>query len=65
LIRKGTSLEGVGLQELYLNNNSQKHPTLYDCLVSGEAAQFPSLIQKPPTESFSVIPASYEMMLAE
>jgi chromosome partitioning protein len=62
---QGHLTEGVGLQERYLNNNPQKQPTLYDCLVSGKAAQFPSLIHQPPAESFSVIPASYEMMLVE
>jgi chromosome partitioning protein len=62
---QGHLTEGVGLQELYLNNDSHKSPTLYECLMSGEAEQFPSLIQKPPAEAFSVIPANYEMMLAE
>src|SRR5919106_281347 len=58
---QGHLTEGVSLQELYLNNQ----PTLYDCLVNGQVKQFPALIHQPPAEAFAVIPASYEMMLAE
>lgn len=60
---QGHLTEGVGLQECYLNAK----PTLYDALVSKEPVALSRLIQ-PQTkayEPFAVIPASYQLMLAE
>src|SRR5215204_6009159 len=58
---QGHLTEGVGFQDLYLDH----HPTLHDCLVGDGTVQIEQLIQKHPVEPFSVIPSSYELMLAE
>src|SRR5215216_8128788 len=60
---QGHLTEGVGLQECYLNS----HPTLYDALTSKEPVRLDSLIQRQTKEHepFAVIPASYQLMLAE
>jgi chromosome partitioning protein len=58
---QGHLTEGVGFQDLYLD----QHPTLHDCLVGDGKVQIEQLIQKHPVEPFSVIPSSYELMLAE
>ncbi len=60
---QGHLTEGVGLQECYLNT----HPTLYDALTSKELVKLAPLIQRQTRahEPFAVIPASYQLMLAE
>jgi chromosome partitioning protein len=60
---QGHLTEGVGLQECYLNT----HPTLYDALTSKEPVPVAKLIQRRTKahEPFAVIPATYQLMLAE
>lgn len=59
---QGHLTEGVGLQERYLHASS----TLYAGLVGSKgSATLTELIQHHPGEGFDVIPASYELMLAE
>ncbi|HEX2173173.1 MAG TPA: ParA family protein [Dehalococcoidia bacterium] len=58
---QGHLSEGVGLQDLYL----QESPTLYEALVGAKGVGLTELIQRPPAESFDVIPSNYQMMLAE
>jgi chromosome partitioning protein len=58
---QGHLTEGVGFQQVYLESN----PTLYDCLVGNKGAKFQDLIKRHPAEPFSVIPSSYQLMLAE
>src|SRR5437868_5470875 len=60
---QGHLTEGVGLQECYLNSEL----TLYDALTSKEAVRVESLIQRQTKahEPFAVIPATYQLMLAE
>ena len=53
--------EGVGLQDVYLNATR----TLYDSLIGTEDGKLATLLEKHPTEPFSVIPSSYALMLAE
>jgi chromosome partitioning protein len=60
---QGHLTEGVGLQESYLNG----HPSLYEALVSKEPVSLEALIQRDSKahEGFAVIPATYQLMLAE
>jgi chromosome partitioning protein len=58
---QGHLTEGVGFQQLYLEGN----PTIYDCLVGNKGAKLQDLIQQHRSEPYSVIPASYQLMLAE
>src|SRR5215204_976195 len=59
---QGHLTEGVGLKELYLENN----PNLFDALASDRKTPTPEqLIHKPPSEPFLVIPSHYQLMLAE
>lgn len=58
---QGHLTEGVGLQEVYLTGS----PSLYDCLVGSKGCTLTELIRKHPSERFSVIPATYQLMLAE
>jgi len=59
---QGHLTEGVGMQEIYLHAQQ----TLYNGLVGAKGAgTINDLIQRHPTENFAVIPASYELMLAE
>jgi chromosome partitioning protein len=60
---QGHLTEGVGLQECYLD----AQPTLYDALTSKEPVRVADLIQRGTSagEPFHVIPASYQLMLAE
>jgi chromosome partitioning protein len=60
---QGHLTEGVGLQECYL----EARPTLYDALTSKEAVPLGTLIQRPTKtrEPLAVIPATYQLMLAE
>ncbi len=60
---QGHLTEGVGLQESYLD----AQPTLYDALTSKEPVQIASLVQyrTEAHEPFAVIPATYQLMLAE
>src|SRR3954452_14902531 len=58
---QGHLTEGVGLQQLYL----EAAHTLYSGLVAHKRTALAALIHKPPREPFSVIPATYELMLAE
>ena len=60
---QGHLTEGVGLQECYLNAEL----TLYDALTSKQTVKVAALIQ-PHTKShepFAIIPATYQLMLAE
>src|SRR5688572_30199242 len=59
---QGHMTEGVGFQKHYL----EASPTLYDSLVGGsKGVALTKLVLNHPHEPYSVIPASYEMMLAE
>jgi chromosome partitioning protein len=58
---QGHLTEGVGMQELYLEDT----PSLYDSLVGKEPPALAALIHQHPTEPFAVIPSTYQMMLAE
>jgi chromosome partitioning protein len=59
---QGHLTEGVGLQEAYLSDG----PSLYDCLVgTNKGVKVTALIQKHAVEPFHVIPATYQLMLAE
>jgi chromosome partitioning protein len=58
---QGHLTEGVGFQDSYLNDTH----TLYDCLVGNKGTRLTDLIHKNPREPFSVIPSTYELMLAE
>jgi chromosome partitioning protein len=60
---QGHLTEGVGLQECYLD----AQPTLYDALTSKEPVRLAALVHRrtKEREPFAVIPASYQLMLAE
>jgi chromosome partitioning protein len=58
---QGHLTEGVGFQELYLSEKE----TLYNGLVGEKETTLDRLIHQHPKEPFSVIPATYELMLAE
>lgn len=58
---QGHLTEGVGMQELYLE---QQH-TLFGGLVGNKGTSLADLIHQHPNEPFAVIPSSYELMLAE
>src|SRR5581483_9168145 len=59
---QGHLTEGVGLQEQYLGDG----PSLYECLVgNGKTLKFSGLVRKHATEPYSVVPATYQLMLAE
>jgi chromosome partitioning protein len=58
---QGHLTEGVGFQDSYLNDTH----TLYDCLVGNKGTLLTDLIHSNPREPFSVIPSTYELMLAE
>jgi chromosome partitioning protein len=60
---QGHLTEGVGLQESYLNGQ----PSLYEALVSKEPVSLATLIQRDTRahEPLAVIPATYQLMLAE
>lgn len=58
---QGHLTEGVGLQQLYLEDK----PTLYDSLVGKAPPPLTGLIHQHPREPFSVIPSSYQLMLAD
>ncbi len=60
---QGHLTEGVGLQECYLN--AQR--TLHDALISKESLRLDQIIQRQTraSEPLHVIPASYQLMLAE
>ena len=58
---QGHLTEGVGFQDSYLNDTH----TLYDCLVGNKGTRLTDLIHQNPREPFSVIPSTYELMLAE
>src|SRR5437016_1046439 len=59
---QGHLTEGVGFQDLYLREDE---PTIHNALVDPKGPKLPSLIHKHPHEPFSVIPASFQLMLAE
>lgn len=58
---QGHLTEGVGLQEAYLGGT----PSIYDCLVEHKGTKLDDLIHENREEHFSVIPATYQLMLAE
>src|SRR5829696_4960529 len=59
---QGHLTEGVGFQELYLKDG----PSLHECLVgNGKGVKLGDLIRKHASEPYSVIPATYQLMLAE
>lgn len=58
---QGHLTEGVGLQESYLRDD----PNIFHCLVGTKAPPIEKLIHHLPEEPFSVIPSSYQLMLAE
>lgn len=59
---QGHLTEGVGLQEAYLSEGS----SLYDCLVNtGHKVAIADLIKPHAREPYHVIPATFQLMLAE
>jgi chromosome partitioning protein len=61
---QGHLTEGVGLQEAYLGGT----PSIYDCLVEtkgNKGTKIEDLIHENKAEGFAVIPATYQLMLAE
>src|SRR3954452_4859947 len=58
---QGHLTEGVGMQDLYLKDG----PSLYQCLIGNKGATLSELIHQHPTDRFAVIPATYQLMLAE
>src|SRR5215203_1782485 len=60
---QGHLTEGIGLQECYL----EAEPTLFDALTSKEPVPLTALVQRRTKEHepFHVIPATYQLMLAE
>jgi chromosome partitioning protein len=58
---QGHLTEGLGLQDLYLADT----PTMYDSLVGKEPPSLNALIHQHPKEPFSVIPSSYQLILAD
>src|SRR6476620_6586247 len=58
---QGHLTEGVGLEELYLQDKS----SIYEGLINAKQANLTQLIHKHTSEPFSVIPATYKLMLAE
>src|SRR5947199_8851385 len=58
---QGHLTEGVGFPQLYLEGS----PSIFDCLVGNKGAKVEDLIQRHRTEPYAVIPASYQLMLAE
>src|SRR5215212_6648120 len=58
---QGHLTEGVGFQDIYLGES----PSLHDCLLGKGGVKLRDLIRRPPSESFAVIPASFQLMLAE
>jgi chromosome partitioning protein len=58
---QGHLTEGVGMGELYLTATT----TLYGMLVGKNSASLEALIHHNDDEQFDVIPATYELMLAE
>jgi chromosome partitioning protein len=58
---QGHLTEGVGLQDSYLGDG----PSIYDCLVGSGDTRIDDFIHENAAEHFSVIPATYQLMLAE
>jgi chromosome partitioning protein len=60
---QGHLTEGMGLQACYLD----ARPTLFDALINNESIPLATLIQRPTEgrERLAVIPATYQLMLAE
>ncbi len=58
---QGHLTEGVGMQDLYLKDG----PSLYQCLIGNKGATLSELIHPHATDGFAVIPATYQLMLAE
>lgn len=58
---QGHLTEGVGMQDLYLHDS----PTLYDALLGNKGIKLLDLIHKSQQEPFSVVPSSYQLMLAD
>jgi chromosome partitioning protein len=58
---QGHLTEGVGFQEIYLGES----PSLHDCLLGKGGVKLRDLIRRHPSEAFAVIPASFQLMLAE
>ncbi len=58
---QGHLTEGVGLGRHYLENEN----TLYSALVGKRPPTVEALIRESPTDRFHIIPASYELTLAE
>jgi len=58
---QGHLTEGVGMAELYLRDE----PSLYQCLIANKGGKLSELIHRHSKDRFSVIPATYQLMLAE
>jgi chromosome partitioning protein len=58
---QGHLTEGVGMQELYL----EETPGLYEGLLDRKDAGSPLIVRHHPKEHFDVLPSNYRMMLAE
>jgi chromosome partitioning protein len=58
---QGHLTEGVGLQELYLEHDA----CLYDFLIGKRTSGFEQLVHPAQHDQLSVIPSSFELMLAE
>lgn len=57
---QGHLTEGVGMKDLYIQEGSNLYKGLTD-----HQEELQTLIHKVPHEKFSIVPANYEMMLAE
>ena len=58
---QGHLTEGVGLHNLYLEHST----CLYDFLIGEQSTGFDALVHQAKSDTFSIIPSSYELMLAE
>jgi chromosome partitioning protein len=58
---QGHLTEGVGLKDLYLD----KSPSLFDGLTGSKATHLSDLLHQHASEPYSVLPAHYQLMLAE
>lgn len=59
---QGHLTEGVGMGELYLRNDEH---TLYNALIGRQPPAVHTIVRQSRAEPFWVIPASFELMLAE
>src|SRR5690242_18758827 len=58
---QGHLTEGVGLKDLYL----EKSPSLFEALTAGKGTRVQELVHRHASEPYAVLPAHYQLMLAE